>query len=96
MKKIFLIIIILFFGFYFFRSVILAQTETSQEPFKEESLQATVIDILEEKEISVIDKNQLFQKLELVVTYGSQKGRKIIIESGNIPMANLPKYQKGD
>lgn len=67
------------------------------EPPKEETLEATVVEILEEKEIipEFSEEKQLYQKLELLVTKGSLKDEKIIIESGTIPLTNLQKYQKG-
>jgi len=67
------------------------------EPPKEETLEATVVEILEEKEIipEFNDEKQLYQKLELLVTKGSLKDEKIIIESGTMPLANLQKYQEG-
>lgn len=63
---------------------------------QEESLEASVVSILEEKEVEVMDEKQLYQKIELLVTKGSLKDKKIIIESGDIPLANLQKYKVGD
>jgi len=65
---------------------------------QEETLEATVVEILEEKEITpdFSENKQLYQKLELLVTKGSLKDKKIIIESGILPMANLQKYKVGD
>lgn len=81
-------------------SPILAQEESFHqvEPPQEEALEATVVEILEEKEIQpeFNDEKQLYQKLELLVTKGSLKDKKIIVESGHIPMANLQKYKVGD
>ncbi len=39
---------------------------------------------------------QLYQKLELLVTKGSIKDKKIVIENGNIPVANNLKYKVND
>lgn len=39
---------------------------------------------------------QLYQKLELLVTKGSLKDKKITIENGNIPVANNQKYKIDD
>lgn len=79
---------------------IFAQEESFQqaEPPQEETLEVTVVGILEEKEIlpEYGDEKQLYQKLELLVTKGSLKDRKIIVESGNIPVANLQKYKVGN
>jgi uncharacterized membrane protein len=79
---------------------VLAQENNFQqpEPPQEETLEAIVVKILEEKEIwsEFSDQKQLYQKLELLVTKGSLKDEKIIIESGNIPAASLPKYKVGN
>jgi len=68
------------------------------EPPIEETLEATIVEVLEEKEIvpEYSDEKQLYQKLELLVTKGSLQDKKIIIESGNIPIANLQKYEVGN
>ncbi len=58
------------------------------EPPKQETLEATVEKILVEK--------QSYQKLELYITKGTLKGKKIIIESGTLPLANLQQYHEGD
>jgi len=95
MKKLLFIIILLFFcllppGF------VRAQGESGEQSPKEETLEATITNILEEKEIEVMEKKQLFQKLELLVTKGSLKDKKIVIENGNLPLANLQKFKTGD
>ena len=65
---------------------------------KEETLEATVVEILEEKEITpqFSQEKQLYQKLKLLVTKGSLQDKEIVIENGNIPIANLQKYKPGD
>ncbi len=55
---------------------------------QEETLEGSVIRIMEEK--------GPYQKLEILVTKGSLQDKNITIESGNLPMSNLPKYQVGD
>lgn len=67
-----------------------------ETPPQEETLEATIVSILEEKEIEVMEKKQLYQKLELLVTKGSLKDKKIIVENGNMPVANLQRYNSGD
>ena len=89
-KKIIISLILLFLLVVNLNSTVFAQ-ETS-----EETLEATITQILEEKEIEVMEKTQLYQKLECLVTKGSLKNEKIIIENGNIPIANLQKYKVGD
>ena len=68
------------------------------EPPEEETLEATVEKILEEKQIKPMGSEdfQLYQKLELLVTKGSIKDKKIVIENGNIPVANNLKYKVND
>lgn len=65
---------------------------------KQETLEATVNKILEEKQIKPMGASsvQLYQKLGLIVVNGSLKGKQIIIENGNIPIANLQRYNLGD
>ena len=65
---------------------------------KEERLEATITKIIEEKEIEIegLGKKQLYQQLEAKVEKGSKKNQKIIVESGNIPAANVRKYVEGD
>jgi len=75
-----------------------AQKGTVGELPKEESLEAVVEKVLEEKQVKPMDltEKQLYQKLELLVTKGSLKDKKIVVESGSLPIANNLKYQVGD
>lgn len=72
-----------------------AQEEVSQFP-KEEILEGTIVEILEEKELELEGQKQLYQKLEILVTKGTLKDRKIIVEAGDLPVVSQPKYKKGD
>ena len=65
---------------------------------KEMTLEGKVEKILEEKEIQFGDEEegQLYQKLELKVTKGSFEGEKIVVENGQFPSVNVPKYRQGD
>lgn len=94
MKKIF--IALLFIIVFFFSSTALAQTEVVNSLPKQETLEATVSKIIEEKQIEVMQKKQLYQKLELEITKGLLIGKKIIVENGNMPLANEQKYQVDD
>ena len=98
----------LFFGL-FFSPPVLAQDETgrgetefNQQPpvseYKEEILEGKVTQILEERQIVPmgVKEPQLYQKLEILITKGSLKDKKVIIESGDFPMSNLQKYVAGD
>jgi len=97
-----------FLSFPFSRSV-LAQDEIEQGEMmpnqqavpaehKEETLEGRVTQILEEKQIVPpgVKESQLYQKLEILVTKGSLKDKKITIENGNLPMSNLQKYKVDD
>lgn len=73
------------------------------ELVSEEKLEARVEKIIEEKEIEIPDptgsekpQKQLYQKLEMLVTQGSLKDQKIMVENGNMPVANVLKYRIGD
>lgn len=68
----------------------------------EEKLEARIENITEEKGVEVPapdgdeTSKQLYQKLELLVMTGSLTGKKITIENGAVPMANVPKFKVGD
>ena len=98
MKKIFSIILLLLIFFFSLNVSVFAQTEMAGEPAKEETLEATIEKILEEKQVKPIGSTemQLYQKLELLVTKGSLKDKKIEIENGNLPVANNLKYKVSD
>lgn len=94
MRKVFLILFSFFVFLFVFSSLSFAQNNLT--PPKEERLEAVISDVNEEKEIEINGKKQLYQKLELLITKGSMKGRKITIENGNLPLANVIKYEAGD
>jgi len=98
MKKIFSMVLFLLIIFFSFNTSVCAQTEMVGEPPKEETLEAIVEKILEEKQVKPMgsEDSQLYQKLELLVTKGSIKDKKIVIESGNLPVANNLKYNVND
>ena len=81
---------------FFYSPTVFAQTEVVNNPLKQETLEAVVSKVIEEKQIEVMQKKQLFQKLELEVTKGTFFGKKIIVENGNIPLANQQKYRIDD
>ena len=99
-KKVTTIIIILLFPLIGNLAVPSYAQEDVQETelLKEETLEARVVEILEEKEIkpAFTEEKQLYQKLELLITKGSLKDKEIVVESGNLPMANQQKYKVGD
>ena len=65
---------------------------------QEEILEATIIEVLEEKNFIPEHSQdpQLYQRLRLSVTKGSLSDQEIEIESGNTPMVHLPEYSQGD
>lgn len=90
-----LFILLSFFVFLFvFNSSSLAQGSLTLP--KEEKLEAVITKLAEEKEIEINGQRQLYQKLELLITKGSLKGKEIIVENGNIPQVNARKYETGD
>jgi len=95
MKKIIFVILLLFVLFSFY-PLVFTPVESANIPTKEEMLEAVDSKIIEEKQIEVLQKKQLYQRLELTVNKGSLKGNKIIIENGNIPFVNNQKYYQGD
>lgn len=72
--------------------LVAAPTNNSQDF----SAQARIERVLEEKEINVLDHQQLYQKLELIILDGEKKGDKVILENGNQPLANVIKYKVKD
>lgn len=61
-----------------------------------ETLEATITKVLEEKEVVVMEKQQTYQKLELLITKGSLRDKTIVIENGTMQMANDQQYSVGD
>jgi len=109
MKKIIFIVLFFLMTVFSFSASAYAQTEIEQDEtgfnqevpiteHKEETLEATVEKILEEKQIKPMgsEELQLYQKLELLVTKGSLKDKRIEIENGNLPAANNLKYKVSD
>jgi len=72
--------------------------QTDQSEYQEETLEGRVIGILDEKEVVPAggDKIQLYQKLKILVTYGSLKDKEITVENGYFPSVNIQKYKVGD
>lgn len=65
---------------------------------QDETLEARVEKIIEEKEIIPMgsEQPQLYQKLKLLVTKGSLKDQEITVENGNVAVANNLKYKVND
>ncbi|MFH1289685.1 MAG: YibE/F family protein [Patescibacteria group bacterium] len=89
MKK-FFIIIFLFLPFLFFSKFSCAQE------FKEETLEAKINNVIEEKIIIKNGEKQVYQRLNLAITKGSLENEQIVIEVGDIQIVGQQKYEKGD
>jgi uncharacterized membrane protein len=63
-----------------------------------ETLEAVVMEVVEQNTVSnqFSPELQTYQKLKLNVTAGSLKGKNIVVENGNINIANNQIYDKGD
>lgn len=60
------------------------------------SFSAKVDQIIEEKEITLMDSKQWYQKLKLRAIDGELAGKFFEVENGNEPLANVNKYKVGD
>lgn len=74
------------------------QVLAQSKPVPPDTVEAVVTKIDEETEGIPAGATglQLYQKLDLVLTSGSQKGKTITLENGNLPMADVQKYVVGD
>ncbi|MEK7573076.1 MAG: YibE/F family protein [Patescibacteria group bacterium] len=86
----------LFKSFLIVFAVFLFLAPLSYAQFQESRYEAKIIKVLEEKQINALGEKQLYQKLELSITNGNLKGKKIISEHGKIPLTFIPKYNLGD
>lgn len=77
----------------FFLGMGTRETFALSDPSTTTSFEAEIVKIIEEKEIEVMDKKQIYQKLEVRSLKGDKK---VEIENGNEPMANVIQYKKGD
>lgn len=57
---------------------------------------AEIDKVTQEKEIEVMGVRQPYQQLEVRITSGDMANKKVTIENGNEPMANVIKYKVGD
>ena len=88
-------ILILTISFFLFPSYSKAQ-ETAPKPPREETIEAVIVKVTNEKIIEPDGREQLHQILQLNVTKGSIKGKKITIENGNLNQINVQKYEVDD
>lgn len=69
---------------------------TYAEAPQNETLEGVITRVIQEKEVSIAGRNQLSQTLEVMITRGSLKNKKIIVKNGEIPIANIQKYKPGN
>jgi len=93
-----ILISLIYFAFLYSPKHLLAQIETMPTIAQPITLEAIVNKIIEEKEVKFAGSQnyQLYQKLELIVTKGTLKNQKIILENGKLPTSNSIQYQTGD
>jgi len=98
MKKIFISILCLLTLSISICRPVFAQSEISGEMPREERLEGKVTQIVEESQIIPIGAQNLqaYQKLEIFISKGLLKDKKIIVENGKMPMSNIEKYSVGD
>lgn len=87
--KIGILVFTLMFGLVATKNVE-AQTNT------ENSAEARVEKMVEEKQIEIEGQNQLYQKIELKILNGSETNKTIIVENGKEALANVTKYEVGE
>jgi uncharacterized membrane protein len=92
-KVTFLIFFSVFFGLLSLE--VFAQEETSRV-LQEETLEGKIVKILEEEIVIQAGEQNLYQELEVLITKGSLKDEKVIVEVGNIPLVGRPKYKEGE
>ena len=61
-----------------------------------ETYEARIVKILEDREIELEGVTQPYQKLEAIILNKDKKGQILIIENGNLPLANVVKYKEDD
>jgi uncharacterized membrane protein len=73
-----------------------AQTTQQDVNNADVTYQAQIVKIDEQKQVTVMGNKQTYQKLELKMISGPEKGNTIIVENGNIPLANVIVYKLHD
>ncbi len=89
MKKIFIFIFFLL-PFLFFSRFSYAQE------FTEETLEAKINNVIEEKTIIENGEKHIYQRLNLTVNKGSLKDKQIVVEAGDIQIVGQQVFKKGD
>lgn len=65
-------------------------------PRQDETMEAKVVWIIEAKQVTLLDKQQTYQKLKLEITSGDHKGQTVEYENGVLPQAQSVTYKMGD
>ncbi len=84
------LILVIIMTFVYLNPISAQNTNTSRK------VEGVIVKILEEKQIEVMQKKQLFQKLAVKLTEGNKKGSVITVTSGDVPLAKIPVYKTGD
>lgn len=94
MKTITFFISFLFLVFSFIPLTFAQDTKTAVS--SEQRLEAIVVNIRDEKVLTDGGVNRKYQKIELLVTSGELKNKKIIVENGKAPVINSVEYREKD
>lgn len=62
----------------------------------EETLEGTVVEVIKEEEIVTGGEKHLYQELKVSITKGFLEDQVIVVKSGELAFANIPRYEKGD
>jgi uncharacterized membrane protein len=98
MTKYFYWLIAIFLTVFVVHLPIFAQNQANKNIYKQETIEGKIVRTIEEKPILLQEtkKFQFYQRLEILITKGSLKGKKIVVENGNLPVVNYQRYQIGD
>jgi len=88
-NKLFFFLFLLVLPFFSLNQSIYAYSDKNSE-----SVEARIVKIIEEKQIVVMGKEQLYQKIELELNTSDKKV--ITIENGDLPLVNIIKYSVND
>lgn len=91
LKKIFIITLLSFF--FFLPTATFAQDDQVQTA---ETFEGKITKVDEERTIEVMGNKQIYQKLSVLITKGSEQGKTVTIENGNLPLANVTQYHLYD
>lgn len=98
MTKYFYWLIVVFLTVFIVGLPVFAQNQANKDSYKQETIEGKIVRIIEEKPILLqgTENFQFYQKLEILITKGSLKGKKILVENGILPVVNYQRYQLGD